>query len=113
MKRKKSKKRLGKMARTKGLAFERAVAIALRVVWPDCRRHLENHDAAANGVDLVNTGRYRFQCKRGRKYSNLLAIEEVQCDEIFGEIPVLVTQGDHKRILVALPLEEFIELISK
>ncbi len=109
---KRSRAEIGKLSRTKGHSFERQIAKLLRVVWPGCRRHLEYHDEAANGVDLVNTGRYRVQCKRGRKYSNLLAIEEVQADEMFGEIPVLITQGDHKRILVALPLDEFISLIS-
>lgn len=104
---------MGKLSRTKGHSFERLIAKALRVVWRECRRHLEYQDAEANGIDLVNTGRYRIQCKRGRKYASFSAIEEIQHDEMFGEIPVLVTQGDHKRILVALPFEDFLDLIAK
>lgn len=108
-----SKKNYGKMARQKGLNFEREIAIALRLVFKEARRHLEYQDAEANGVDLINTGPYRIQCKRGRKASSVSAIKEVQCDEAMGEVPVLITQGDHERILAVLPFEEFLRLISK
>lgn len=104
---------MSKMARTKGLNFERQIAQALRVVYPSCRRHLENHeDDAAHGADLLFTGPYRVQCKRLRKYVSLSAIKEVKADELLGQVPVLVTQGDHERILVALPFEEFVRLIK-
>ncbi len=109
---KKAKKRLGKLSRTKGHSYEREIAAALRVVFPEARRHLEYQDAECFGVDLVNTGHYRIQCKRGRKYASLSAIEEVQAFEFLGEVPVLVTQGDHKQTLVALPFDEFLSLIS-
>ncbi len=105
-------KNIGRMARRKGHAFERTVAILLRSVFPKVRRHLEYQDAEANGVDLVETGHYRIQCKRGRKPAPLSAIKEVQADELLGEVPVLITQGDHERILVAIPFEEFLRLIS-
>lgn len=104
---------MGKLSRTKGHSFEREIAIALRGIFPEARRHLEYQDAEANGVDLVNTGKYFIQCKRGRKYASLTAIKEVQCDEALGDVPVLVTKGDNERILVALPLEEFLNLIKK
>lgn len=85
----------------------------LRGIFPKCRRHLEYQDCEANGVDLVETGFYRIQCKRGRKWSSISAIEEVTADEMLGEVPVLVTQGDHKRILAVIPFEEFMRLISR
>lgn len=104
--------RIGRLSRTKGIEFERETAIALRVVFPDARRHLENHELDATGVDLMGTGPYRVQCKRGRKYASLTAISEVQCDETMGDVPVLVTRGDDLRALVAVPLEEFIDLLK-
>lgn len=103
---------MSKLSRTKGHSFERFIAQALRLVFPDARRHLEYQDAEANGVDLINTGHYRIQCKRGRRYASLTAIEEIQLEEAFGDVPVLITQGDRKRVLVALPLEEFVRLIK-
>jgi hypothetical protein len=104
---------LGKLSRTKGHNFEREIAKLLRLVFPEARRHLEYQDAEANGVDLVNTGNYKIQCKRGQRYACLTAINEVQCDEFLGEVPILVTKGDNSRTLVCLPIEEFIRLISK
>lgn len=104
---------MSKLSRTKGHSFERMIASALHVVFPLARRHLEYHERDANGVDLIETGYYRIQCKRGRKYASLSAIKEVTADEFLGEVPLLVTQGDRERILVAMPLEEFIRLISK
>jgi hypothetical protein len=98
--------------RKKGHQFERDIAIALRSVFPDARRHLENHkDDAAKGIDIVNTGYYRIQCKRMRKPAPLSAIKQVKCDELTGDVPVLITQGDLDRILVALPFEEFLRLV--
>lgn len=110
---KKPPKNRGKMARRKGHQFEREIAIALRLVFPKVRRHLEYQDAEANGVDLVETGLYRIQCKRGRKPASMSAIKEVVCDEELGEIPILVTQGDNERILAAMPFEVFLRLLQK
>lgn len=102
----------GAMSRRKGHSFERQIAIELRQVFPEARRQLEYHSKDANGVDLQGTGFYRIQCKRGRKWASLNAINEVVADELLGEVPVLITQGDRERILVALPLEEFIRLVG-
>ncbi len=103
---------MGKLSRTKGHSFEREIAVALRGIFPDARRHLENHIRDANGVDLLHTGHYRIQCKRLAKYANLKAIKEVTADEMLGEVPVLITQGDRERVLVAIPIEEFIRLLK-
>ncbi len=103
---------MSKLSRTKGHSFERAIAIALRGVYPGARRQLEYQENECKGIDLAETGPYKIQCKRKRKYASLSAIKEVLADEMLGEIPVLITQGDRERILVALPLEEFIRLIS-
>ncbi len=84
----------------------------LRPIFPQARRLLENHADDANGVDLLHTGNYRFQLKRLHKYASFSAIKEIQCDEFLGEVPILVTQGDRERILVAMPIEEFLRLIG-
>jgi hypothetical protein len=116
LKRKKKKEKdpakikLGRLSRRKGHNFEREIAIFFRNIFPEARRHLEYQDAEANGVDLVHTGPFKIQCKRGRKYSSLQAIKEITANELIGDIPLLITQGDHERILVALPLEDFIRL---
>ena len=101
----------GRHSRTKGHSFERAIAIRLRSKFPKARRHLEYQDAEANGCDLVETGPYRIQCKKLRKYASITKIFEVKCDRELGEVPVLVTQGDHLEAMVVIPLEDFLRLI--
>lgn len=102
----------GKLSRTKGHSFEREISVALRLVFPSARRQLEYHENDCNGIDIANTGPYKIQCKRGKKYASLSAIKEVKADEMMGDVPVLVTKGDNERILVCLPLEEFIDLLK-
>src|ERR1043165_9953272 len=103
---------MGKKSRTKGHSFERETAIALRLVFPDARRLLENHKDDAQGVDILNPGSFKFQCKRFKKYAPLSCIREVVCDRELGDIPVLVTKGDHEETLCALPMEDFLWLLS-
>ena len=107
----KKKKLNGRGCRKKGHDFERWVAQELRGVYPDARRHLEYHSRDANGVDIINTGDYLFQCKRGKKYSSLSAIEEIQVCPIEGGIPILVTKGDNKEPIACLPFSELKKLI--
>jgi hypothetical protein len=109
-----ARRRRGRAVRARGSSFEREVAEKLRGVFPNVRRLLENHKDDANGVDLLHTGLYRIQCKRMARYAPLTNIEQVTADEeLMGEVPVLITKGDQKRILVALPLEEFVRLLRK
>lgn len=107
-----AKRRRSRNSRAKGHSFERDISILLRPIYPNARRLLENHKDDARGVDILHTGPYRFQCKRLRKYCNPNRIEEIQCDEFLGEVPVLVTQGDRKRILAVLPFEELLRLLK-
>ncbi len=102
----------GKFSRTKGHSFERLIAKTLRVVFPKAARQLEYQENQCKGIDLANTGNFKIQCKRGKKYANLSAIKEVQADEMMGEIPVLITKGDNERILAALPFEDFLYLLK-
>lgn len=98
---------MGKMSRTKGHAYEREIANALRPLFPEACRQLEYQEGL--GVDIANTGRLRIQCKRYKGYAPLSKIEEADNGE---GIPVLVTRADRKKTLVALPWEDFIEILQ-
>lgn len=107
------RKRLGRLSRNKGKVFEQEVARSFRKVFPDARRHLENHkDDAAKGIDLINVGRYLVQCKRLRGYASINKILEVQIDPIEGGCPILVTRGDNTEAMAVLPLHELLRLIA-
>lgn len=99
-------------SRVKGKSFENQIAKLLRPIFPNVRRLLENHADDANGVDLLHTGPYKIQCKAYKQYAPLTKIEEVQCEEMLGDVPVLVTKGNNRRILVAIPIEEFLRLLK-
>lgn len=105
------KRKMGKKSRTKGHSFEREIAARLRVVFPEARRQLEYHARDARGIDIQETGRYRIQCKRGKKYAPITAIEEIEHDPLF-DVPVLVTKGDRGEVMAALPFGELLRLIA-
>lgn len=108
----KAKRRRSRSARAKGHGFERYIANTLKHIFPNARRLLENHKDDAKGVDILHTGLYRFQCKKYRKYVNPSRIKEVQCDELLGEVPVLITAGDNQRALAIIPYEELLRLLE-
>lgn len=102
----------GAHSRRKGHQFERDVAIALREIYPNARRQLEYHEDDCAGVDIVNTGPFRIQCKKLKKYAPISCIEEVVHFDFLGEIPVLITAGDNKPPLAVIPLDVFLDLIK-
>lgn len=95
--------------RNKGAAYEREIARKLRHIYPKARRKLEYNEMDANGVDLQDTGPFRFQLKRGRNYAPINKIEEIQVGD---GIHALITKGDKKRDVVCLYLEDFLKIIE-
>jgi hypothetical protein len=102
----------GRHARRKGHQFERDTAIRVRHIFPKARRHLEYQDAEANGVDLVNTGDFKIQCKKLRKYVSVTTIDEIKCNRAFGEVPVVVTEGDNLPAMAILYWDDLLDLIE-
>lgn len=104
----------GKYARRKGLTFERELAIKLRTWFPKARRQLEFQADCALGVDLAETGNFKFQCKKLKGYASVNTINEIQCDrELMGDVPVLVTAADGLPAMVVMHLEDFLDLLPK
>ncbi len=104
---------MGKLSRTKGHSFEREIAQIFRAVFPRARRQLEYNEMDCNGIDLTETGPYRIQCKRMKKYVNPSAIEEIKLRNPAAETPVLITKADHKPALAILPLDSLMQLIER
>lgn len=104
---------MGKAERVKGVSFEREVVRLMKKIFPNAIRNLEFQVVnALAGVDLLNTGRYRIQCKRGKNYVGVTRINEVKICPIEGGCPILVTKADNKPILAVLPFDELITLIK-
>lgn len=102
-----------KLSREKGHNFERKTAERFRTVFPEAKRHLEyQSSAAALGIDITNTGRYRIQCKRTALYVNPSRIFEIRVDPNEDVTPVLITKADRQPTLAVLPFEKLMELIE-
>lgn len=101
---------MGAYQRRKGHNFERECAKILREIYPEAKRHLESQIQDCKGFDLDNTGRFRFQCKRNKNYAPVNKIEEVK--DLDGTIPALITKGDNMKPVVALYLEDFLEMLK-
>lgn len=102
----------GAHSRTKGHSFERHVAIRLKELFPNARRQLEYHVDDCLGVDIANTGRFKFQCKKLKKYAQIKMIEEIKCDVELGDVPILITAGDHKPVMAVLSFEDLLEILK-
>lgn len=103
----------GKRSRTKGHSFERWCANKFKKFFPNARRHLEYHSADANGIDLVDTGSFRVQCKRSKNYASFNMIKQVEIDPIEGGIPLLISKADRCEPMVAMYFDDFLRLLSE
>lgn len=84
----------------------------LRVVFPEARRLLEYHSDDAKGVDVQNTGRFKFQCKKWKAYAPVTCIQEIECEPVLGDVPVLVTAGDNLTPMAVLPFDDFLDMLA-
>lgn len=101
-----------KRARQKGIEFELKCAEALRVVFPKVKRRLEFQQLEERGVDLDNTGRFKFQCKKLKKYAPITTINEIDFQAWLGEVPVLITAGTREEPMAVLPFSDLVELLK-
>lgn len=102
----------GKSSRNKGHSFERDCAIKLRKNFPKARRQLEYHLDDCKGVDITNTGRFKFQCKKTKRYVSINTILEIEHDKTFGDIPVLIAAGDFQPAMVVMGFDDFLEMLD-
>jgi hypothetical protein len=97
--------------RRKGLAFERYIAAAMRMIgYSKAHRQLEFQINNALGIDLAETGRYKIQCKKTKRYVPMNTINEVKAKP--NEIPVLIAAGDGEPPLVTMHLSHWLHLVS-
>lgn len=100
----------GRAARRKGHQFEREIAIMFRTLgYPKACRNLEYQEG--KGIDIANTGIYDIQCKRGKTYTSIAAIEEVPRKE--GRVPLLIAKADRGYTVVCMPIKHFVDLTKK
>lgn len=105
---------MGKLSRTKGVAYERKIAQAFKDIgYVGAKRHLEYQVDEAHGIDLDGTGPYKVQCKKTKKYVSLNTIKEIKCNRKAGDVPVLIAGADNQPSLVVVHLEDFLEILTR
>lgn len=99
-------------SKKKGNAFELKVVHKLKTVFPKCERNLlEPNKNECFGIDINHTGKYSFQCKKGKQVPKTIYkfYEEIKK----GKIKVVVMAQDYKQIMAMVTLDDLISLIKK
>lgn len=104
---------MGKSQRVKGHSWERAVAISLRNLDPEAKRHLEYQNSEAHGIDIDTMLPVAIQCKCTPQASlALTGYLEAKDGRTAGQIPVCAWKSDRKGTFALLSWEDFIEMLS-
>lgn len=100
---------MSKMQRRKGSAGERELAKILseQLGWVVSRKLGQARD----GGDDIQTGKFRWECKRRAKLSVYEFMDQITEACGPGDIPVVAMRGDGKGWLVMMRLEDAMPLI--
>jgi hypothetical protein len=100
---------MSKSQRQKGAAGERELAGILteQLGWV-VRRRLGQ---ARDGGDDIQTGKFRWECKRRAKLSVYEFMDQITAACGPGDVPVVAMRGDGKGWLVMMKLEDAMPLI--
>jgi len=102
----------GSHSRTKGHSFERKIANELKRFYPEAKRNVTETQTGGQGVDLVDTGPFKIQCKRYKGYAPINKIFEVVC-KAETDIPLLITKADAEPIMVVISMKHFLLMLRK
>lgn len=104
---------MGAMSRRKGAEWERALVQRFREVMPgaEVKRGLQSR--SGEEVADVDCPALWIEAKRGRKPSVRAALKQAETSAPKGRIPVAVIRDDRSAAFVALPLEDFLELVRE
>ncbi len=103
----------GRGSKRKGADWERELVLRFREVMPggDVRRGLQSR--GGQEVPDVDAAPFWIEAKRGRKPNIRGALKQVTSDAAPGRIPLTVIRDDRAAPIVALTLEDFLDLVSE
>ena len=107
---------MGAMSRRKGAAYERELVHLFREAMPNAevRRGLQSR--SGEEVADVECPVFWVEAKRGRRPNPRAALAQAQRDVAASgsdKVPVAVIRDDRQEAFVALPLEDFLELVRE
>lgn len=100
---------MGKMQRTKGAEFERAVVMTLKARGFDAARNLEQ---TRDGGGDINLPAHLIECKRYAKIRVYEWLEQAEAAAKDHQIPVVVARADKKQAIAILYWEDFLGMMD-
>lgn len=94
----------------KGKTFERDVAKALRVVYPEARRGLAQPRSGDETPDVEGTP-FWVECKVGQRINVQAALSQAQ-DATDGRPPLAICKVDREPATATMLLSDFINLVT-
>lgn len=95
-------------SRTKGHAFERYIASALRHIWTEAKRGL-TQSRGAEQPDVEGTP-YWIECKHGKR-PNIYAAMEQALRDTDGRPPLVVSRKNYSDVLVTMRFKDWEGLV--
>lgn len=101
---------MGKMQRTKGAEFERAVVMTLRARGYDsAKRNLEQTRSGGGDIDLPA---YMIECKRYAKIAVYQWLEQCVAAAREEQMPVVVARADNKKAIAIVYWEDLLGMMD-
>lgn len=103
----------GAYSRRKGANYERELVRRFKAVMPkaDIRRGLQSR--SGQEVPDIECPVFWIEAKRGRKPNIRAALQQAEGDAPKDRIPLAIVRDDYQSALVALPLEDFLDLVQE
>jgi hypothetical protein len=103
---------MGRKSREKGARFERAVAAALVLVYPEARRGLGQARSAKEVPDVDARGLWP-ECKRQIRPNPFRALEQaIEASNGSGRTPIAICRSDHGEATATLRFVDLLALLA-
>lgn len=100
----------GKTNRTRGHSWERACAASYKDIFPNCcTARYGSREADENGIDLIHTDGFAFQCKRMKRLAIQKYLEEINSNAM----KIVLIKSDRSEPVVLMYKKDFDTLLKE
>lgn len=106
---------MGRLSRTKGKVWERAVAAMFRDAMPSAAGSIKRGWQARSGKDAADVvvPVFHVECKHGIKPNPRAALEQAVNDASAGMVPVAVIKDNHGEPFVVFRAADFFDFVRE
>lgn len=102
---------MGRLSRTKGQVFERAIAARMREVFPNARRGLQFRDGM-ECPDVEECPGWHLETKHHARLNVHAALRQAIHDAKPGSVPVVVAKANRTEPIVVMQFEDWLDLVK-